>query len=143
MYNLLIVVYQLILDKGGYGLFIENCWKKYKSTNSSTSNRLEEFLNAIQDNFEKNYNFICKVIMNYNLQFNVQENCIVKIIFNCVDPSIFKENFHLLNNFLSNVTKSSSILSFATVTTIKQFFSKFSYFTYYQFLQNVSKDTIT
>ena len=80
MYNLLIVVYQLILDKGGYGLFIENCWKKYKSTNSSTSNRLEEFLNAIQDNFEKNYNFICKVIMNYNLQFNVQENCIVKII---------------------------------------------------------------
>jgi hypothetical protein len=60
-----------------------------------------------------------------------------KIIFNCVDPIIFKENYSSLINYIGSVLKFDNfeLSSENNFEQIKTFLHSFSFFTYFQYLQ--------
>lgn len=61
-----------------------------------------------------------------------------KIIFNCVDPITFKDNYSSLINYIGNVlaNKNFELSSDSYFEQIKTFLHSFSFFTFFQYLQS-------
>jgi hypothetical protein len=121
----------------------------FDEDNKSVKQKIESFRNLYDSKYSQLFQ-VLKINKNNNSEFYlklfilpvVEKLNSDRLIFNCVDPINFKNNFNAINNFLSKnyigfrSDENSENLSSKDIFKIKTFLHSFSFFTYFQYLQN-------